>query len=303
MKIDIIILNYNGRDLLEKYLPSVCAAAIRSVHDSAVYVLDNCSSDSSRELVAGSFPGVGFIPAPRNLVLFSYNAFVAGLDSDVVILLNTDMKAEPDFIDPLVAHFSNEKIMFAAPRLMNFDGTFNGGKSFLGFSLGAVKMRVDYDNFMSGGKTHSIATGAFRRDAFVSMGGFDDLYLPGIWEEVDLCFRAMCLGWEGVYEPRSVVFHDESTTFHREYGKKRKMTIAHRNMFLFIWKNVREKDILFAHILLTLPRILVLLLKGQDTVLIGFIGALKRLPLALKKRALMKTEFLERKYDLKDFIG
>lgn len=284
MKIDILILNYNGKALLEAYLSSVSEAAKRSRHTCRVHVVDNVSTDGSVEMLAKRFPEVNVIKARENRVLCSYNEAVENLDSDIVIFLNNDIKVEPDFVDHLARHFASSDVMFVAPRLMNFDNTYNGGKSHLEFRNGAVRMVVDDKGYLEKGATQAISTGAFRRKTFLELGGFDDLYLPGIWEDVDICYRGLSRGWKGVYEPESLIWHDESTTFHREFGKKGKMRIAHRNMFLFFWKNITDKGIFTKHIILTLPRLVFLSLKGQVECLQGFFMALAKLPMALGKR-------------------
>ena len=284
MKIDILVLNYNGKSLMEAYLPSIVEAADESFNDCDVYVVDNLSTDGSVEFLKEKFPSVKVVVAKENRVLCSYNEVVNGLDSDVVIFLNNDMKLELDFVDHLAKHFDEQDVMFVAPRLMNFDNTYNGGRSYLELKNGAIRMSVDEENFMQPGATHAISTGAFRRKAFVELGGFDDLYLPGIWEDVDICFRGLSLGWKGVYEPKSLLWHDESTTFHREYGKKGKMKIAHRNMFLFTWKNITDKKILAKHFALTLPRVIGLSLRGDTECLEGFLQAMKFIPKVMGKR-------------------
>jgi GT2 family glycosyltransferase len=245
-------------------------------------------------MVRKLFPGVMLHQAPENRVLCSYNGVVSELDGDLVIFLNNDIKVEKDFVDLLAGHFNDEKVMFAAPRLINFDGTYNGGRSRIEFSGGAVKIIVEKDKALEPGPTKAISTGAFRKKAFLEMGGFDDLYLPGIWEDVDLCYRGMCMGWKGVYEPRSVIWHDESTTFHKEYGKRGKMRIAHRNMYLFIWKNIIDRRMLISHVLLSIPRAVFKYFTGAPEILEGLIGALGKMPQALKKRKAALSERAER---------
>jgi GT2 family glycosyltransferase len=284
MKIDILILNYNGKDLVKAYLPSVIEASKGSCNECNVHVVDNLSTDGSNEMILREFPEVCLHIARQNRVLCSYNEVVEKLDSDIVIFLNNDIKVEPDFVDRLARHFNDKKVMFAAPRLINFDGTYNGGRSFLKFEFGAIKMIVDKDAAAEPGPTKAISTGAFRRKMFLELGGFDDLYLPGIWEDVDICYRGLLSGWKGIYEPGSVIWHDESTTFHREYGKKGKMRIAHRNMFLFFWKNITDKKMLLTHVFLILPRGIIKYCTGATEILEGFILALKKLPSVLKKR-------------------
>lgn len=294
MKVDILVLNYNGKSLLEAYLPSVIAAAKKSSHECRAYVVDNKSADGSVEFLKEKFPEAGIIEAKENRVLCSYNEAVQGLSSDIVIFLNNDIKVEPDFVDKLVGHFDDASVMFVAPRLLNFDGTYNGGRSYLELRNGALKVTVDASGAEKPGETQAISTGAFRRRYFLDLGGFDDLYLPGIWEDVDLCFKGLMLGYKGVYDPSSVIWHDESTTFHKVYGKKKKMTIAHRNMFLFFWKNVTNAGFLLNHAVFLLPRLVALALKGNTEPALGFFQALGKLPLVVRKRKAEKKFFEKR---------
>ncbi|MFA6635564.1 MAG: glycosyltransferase [Candidatus Omnitrophota bacterium] len=284
MKVDILVLNYNGRDLMKEYLPSICTAAERSAHECKVHVVDNQSKDGSIEMLRNDFDKVKLHQAPENKVLCSYNDVVKELDSEVVILLNNDIKVEPDFADYLVERFDDRDVMFTAPMLKNFDGSYNGGKSLIRAEYGVIKIFVDEKNSSRAGRTMAIATGAFRRSLFVDLGGFDDLYLPGIWEDVDLCFRGLKRGLKGEYEPRSVIWHDESTTFNREYGAKKKLCLAHRNMFLFFWKNIHDPVLIAGHILFLPLRLVYSVLRGKPELVQGFFMAIRKLPEALKKR-------------------
>lgn len=285
MKIDILVLNYNGKDLLERFLPSVCAAAKKSSNNCKVWVIDNVSTDNSPEFVKNNFPEINFINAKANRVLFSYNDIVKGLDSDIVIFLNNDIKVKEDFVDYMAGHFNDDKVFFAAPCVLNMDGTFNGGKSHFEFKFGVIKSVVEADSYINAGTTQMISCGAFRRELFVKFGGFDDLYYPGIWEDADICYRGLKSGYKGVYEPRSVIWHDESTTFKKVYGNKEKMILAHRNMFLFLWKNITDIKMMITHLAMLIPAVAGAIIKNNMEFVVGFFKALSRLNEAVKKRA------------------
>lgn len=284
MKIDILVLNYNGKELLEKFLPSIMEACSASWHKCNLYVIDNKSTDGSQQFIKRSFPKVSIINAKVNKVLFSYNEALKSLDSDIAILLNNDIKVKEDFIDYLIEHFNDPNVFFVAPKVLNFDNSFNGGKSTLHFNLGILKNIVDVNEYSVVSRTHSIACGAFRRDLFLKLGGFDDLYLPGIWEEVDLCYRAQLVGKIGIYEPQSIIWHQESTTFTKKYGTRRKLIFAHRNMFLFVWKNIRDYNLISQHLFFLPQWLLYSILSGKNELALGFWEALKKLPQAISRR-------------------
>jgi GT2 family glycosyltransferase len=275
---------------MKEYLPSICEAAKNSSHECKVCVVDNLSTDGSVDFLRSEFPEVNIYRAEKNRILCSYNDAVQDLDSDVVIFLNNDIKVDPDFVDYLLDHFKKDDTMFVAPRVMNFDGTFNGGRSYLKFDKGVIKVMVDEEGYKLPGKTCAISCGAFKRKTFIDLGGFDDLYLPGIWEDVDICYRALKKGWKGIYEPRSVIWHAESTTFHREYGRKKKLVMAHRNMFLFFWKNIQNKTFLAKHLLITLPRVVAQAIAGKPEMMEGLFNAIPRLSLATGKRRSLKED-------------
>src|SRR5262245_2631148 len=123
----ILVLNYNGRGLLEECLPSVLEAAHNAPVPCGVTVVDNSSTDSSRELVASRFPTVGFLSEP-NRGLASFNAVLERREEPVVVLLNSDVKLDPHAVGPLLRVFeSKSDAFFSAPCCWTFDGrTYEG---------------------------------------------------------------------------------------------------------------------------------------------------------------------------------
>ncbi|MDP8990861.1 MAG: glycosyltransferase, partial [Acidobacteriota bacterium] len=117
----IVIPNWNGRDLLEKYLPSVVAAAER-VAGSEVIVVDNGSSDGSAEFVRERFPQVRVMALETNLGFGGgSNAGFRAARHDVVVLLNSDMRVEPDFLPPLLQGFSDAQVFSVACQIFFSD--------------------------------------------------------------------------------------------------------------------------------------------------------------------------------------
>ena len=286
----MLVLNYNGRALLEECMPSLVAAAKRAKHPTRLTVIDNCSKDNSVAYVRERFPGVGLYEALENRVLCSFNECVRGLDEDVVILLNNDIKVQENFVDPLVEVFENRADAFlASSRSFLFDGGFEGGKSlfFMKHGLFGTTCRFPgHEKFQeSFGLTHQAGYGAFDRQRFLDLGGFDDLYLPGRLEDSDLCFRAWRRGYRGYYQPRSVVYHKGGASFLARFGVSKTLSINFRNTFLFMWKNLSDPKLLLSHAFLLFPRIIYDLLRGRPELALGFFQALPRMRRALAKRA------------------
>ena len=123
----ILVLNYNGRALLAECLPSIVEAARQSPVPCGVTVVDNSSTDGSRELVEKCFPSVGFVSEP-NRGLASLNPVLERLNESVVLLLNNDVKLSPKAVGPLLRAFeAHDDVFFSAPCCWTFDGrTYEG---------------------------------------------------------------------------------------------------------------------------------------------------------------------------------
>jgi GT2 family glycosyltransferase len=293
-KVDLIILNYNGAEILPLCLPSIVEAAKRSPVPCQVIILDNKSKDKSIDYVRRNFPDVRIEITRENRVLFSYNELIPKLDSDIIILLNNDIKVDPDFIAPLLEYFKDKDIFGVAPRQMHFDGKgYNGGLSRIEFRCGMIS--ATQKPFPEGDARYSKASftlfnanGAFDRKKFLELGGFDDIFFPATWEDTDLCYRAWKKGWKMMYEPSSVIYHFEHYTMTRDEKNKDtllkdKRAMNRRNMFVFTWKDISDPAILSVHFLL-LPFNLLSATLYDRAKIRGFFEAVKVLPRIMKAK-------------------
>ena len=294
-KIDIIILNYNGAEILPQCLPSIVEAAKKSPIPCYVIVLDNKSKDGSLDYIRKTFPHVKVVISNENKVLFSYNDLIPKLDSDIVLLLNNDIKVDPDFIAPLLKYFSDPRVFAVAPKQMNFNGVgYNGGKNKIEFNFGIVQagqyLYGDNDPVMERtGYTFYNANAAFDRKKFVELGCFDEIYAPFTWEDTDIGYRAWKTGYKFIYEPKSVIYHNESYTFDREGGNIRnRRVITRRNSFIFTWKNITDMKLLAFHIAL-LPINLVSGIFYDWARIAAFTEALMYIPRILKRRKTQRS--------------
>ena len=203
------------------------------------------------------------------------------MSEDVAILLNNDIRVEPNFIDPLLKKFEKEpKTFLVAPRVMSFDGTWTeAGRSRAGIRFGIFWCNARYKGYekevMTASETFSSGFGAFSRKAFLELGGYDDRFMPGIFEDVDLCHRAQKSGYGLYYEPQSVVYHMGQATFKKEFGAEKISVLAHRNNFLYTWKNYSGVVFWLQHLFFLPLRLAFALLRGQTTFVQGFFQALK----------------------------
>lgn len=280
LKVAIVILNYRGAKLLPQCLPSIVEASQLSSYSCRVVILNNPSDgDDGLDFVRQNFPSVEIVQAPENKVLCSYNPYLATITEDVAILLNNDIRVDVDFVDSLVKPFSNPKIFLVAPKVMSFDGkTVEAADSRAKVKWGLFWCSARYPGYESNidheGPTFSSGFGAFRIHMFNQLGGYDERYLPGIMEDVDLCLRAQKAGYELVYEPASIVYHMGQATFKDAFKKKGLEVLAARNQFLFLWKNYSGLQFWTQHIFWLPFRFLFDLIRGRNALWIGFCQAL-----------------------------
>ena len=289
MKVNILVLDYNGRDLLAEFLPSVVEAAKASRHQCRVTVVDNGAAGDSADLLKNKFPTVSLVKCVENKVLCSYNDVARNIDDDIIILLNNDIRAEKGFVDPLVGAFlKSEDTFMAASKVLSISGEPEGSNTRARIKYGIFWASAKYKGYEANldkeALTFSAGIGAFDRKKFVELGGYDELYLPGTLEDSDLCFRAWKRGWQCVYEPKSVIRHMGQVSFHREFGAKKTRAINARNLFLFMWKNISDKKIILGHIIFTPVRLLYALITGKTEFVSGFFMAIKQFGAARSKR-------------------
>ncbi len=289
-KVHVLVLNYNGKGLLEECLPSLVAAVGRAKNPSRLTVIDNCSADGSVEFLRRRFPSVGVYEALKNRVLCSFNECAAGLTEDILILLNNDIRVREDFVDPLVEVFERHPDAFlVSSRSFLFDGSYEGGKSLFVMKYGLFGTTCRFPGFEkfqeAFGITHQAGFGAVDRQKFLALGGYDDLYLPGRLEDSDICFRAWKRGYRCYYQPQSIVYHKGGASFIGRFGVSKTLVINFRNTYLFMWKNVSDPWLLLSHVALLLPRLVYDLLRGRPELTLGFGRALARLPQALSRRS------------------
>ena len=249
----LVIPNWNGRELLERYLPSVVAAA-QGNPDNEVIVVDNGSRDGSAELVRERFPQVRLLELEENRGFGGgSNAGVRAAKNDVVVLLNSDMRVEPGFLAPLLEGFNDERVFAVSCQIFFTDAERRRDETGLtqgAWREGALRLRhrVDpgvtdlYPCFYGGG-----GSCAFDRRKFLELGGFDALLKPFYLEDADLGYLAWKRGWQVFYQPRSAVYHEHRGTIGRHFGARAIQAAYQKNFVLFAWKNIHAWRKLAAH--------------------------------------------------------
>jgi GT2 family glycosyltransferase len=282
----VLVLNYNGREHLEECLGSAVAAAAVVV-GCRVVLVDNQSSDDSVAFTRRRFPMVEIVIAPVNDFLFSLNSVVRVRTEEIVVIVNNDMRFDPRFVAALLPHFDDPALFGVGAAIRTWDDTAD--------TVGPRCARLTSCWFykwweldrQEPAETLEASGGAvaYRRRMFVELGGFDPLYRPGYFEDMDLSYRAWMRGWTVRYEPDSKAFHKISVTMVRRLGEGGKLRLLYRNHILFTIKNVGGAAFLLGFLLLLPLRALRPLLRGDLVPLAGVLRALPLMPRALMARS------------------
>jgi GT2 family glycosyltransferase len=249
----IVIPNWNGRELLAKYLPSVLEATGGNPANEVI-VVDNGSEDGSAQFVREQFPTVRLLALEKNLGFGGgSNAGVAEARNDIVVLLNSDMRVAQDFLAPLLEAFTNDKVFAVSCQIFFSDpdrrreetglteGRWHRGKLQVGHRIDD-QITEAFPCFYGGG-----GSCAFDRRKFLELGGFDEIFAPFYFEDADLGYGAWKRGWQVLYQPRSVVWHEHRGTIGRHFSDVRIAAVLGKNTLLFCWKNIHEWPRLAEH--------------------------------------------------------
>lgn len=277
MNVSVVIPNYNGEEILRKNLPKV----LEAVGDAEVIVVDDTSTDRSLEVLNSFEKNIKVIKSNRNLGFSStINKGVQEAKGDIVILLNTDVVPEKDFLKPLLRHFEDGKIFAVGCMDKSIEddkvvlrgrGIGQWKRGFLAHSRGEVDKTSTL--WVNGG------SGAFRKSIWRELGGFDELYNPFYWEDIDLSYRALKSGYKIVFEPKSIVVHEhEKGAIKSTYSNSEVKTIAYRNQFIFVWKNATDLDLQLLHLFWLPYHFIKAFMKGDIAFFKGFFTAFFQLP-------------------------
>ncbi len=316
MKIAIVILNWNGAVLLEKYLPSVTQYS----NGADIYVADNASTDGSVAFVKANYPNVRVIQnASNGGFAKGYNDALKHVEAEIFCLLNSDVEVTENWLRPIGAAFENiEGLAIAQPKILDllrpdhfeYAGAAGGFIDQLGypFCRGRIFQTLERDN----GQYNDIkeifwATGAcmfIKRDVFEALGGFDADYFAH-QEEVDLCWRAKNKGFKVYYVGETHVYHLGGSTLSNMNPKKTYLNF--RNSLFSITKNLPIKKafpIIFIRLLLDgvafFRFIFQLRLKHGLAILRAHLSFYRNFGTMYKKRE--KTAFIQKYFITKSIV-
>ncbi|MCB0851901.1 MAG: glycosyltransferase family 2 protein [Bacteroidetes bacterium] len=247
-QVTIAILNWNGKNWLEKFLPSVIATNHPSYE---ILVIDNGSTDDSISFLSENFPSVKVEQLDQNYGFTGgYNRAMAFIDTPYIVLLNSDVEVEPNWLGPLVDVMEKDpQVASVQPKirahhnktLFEYAGAAGGMIDILGypFCRGRIFDTVETDQGQFEETTEIFwATGAcclVRKNVIDEIGLFEETFFAHM-EEIDFCWRAKNHGYKVMYEPRSVVYHVGGGALPQ--GSPRKTYLNARNSLSCMYLNL-----------------------------------------------------------------
>ena len=244
----IVILNWNGIQYLQQFLPSVFSSTYSNYK---VVVADNASSDDSVQFLSQHYPQITIISFTENHGFArGYNDALKQVDADIFVLLNSDVEVMAGWLEPMVSLFlSDVKIAAIQPKMLaykqkhqfEYSGAAGGWLDLYGypFARGRVFDVCEEDNGQYDKAAEIFwASGAalvIRKSVYEEVGGFDDFFFAH-QEEIDLCWRIHLAGYKVYSCPQSVVYHVGGGTLPK--GNSLKTFLNFRNNLVMLTKNL-----------------------------------------------------------------
>jgi len=249
-RVAILILNYNGREHLQNFLPSI----IKYSSGCDIIVGDNGSTDDSIPTLEISFPSVRIIKFDKNYgYAEGYNLLIEQVDAEYIALVNSDIEATPQWTEPLIRLLdSSPTIAAVQPKVLSYvdksmfeyAGAAGGFLDSYGypFCRGRIFDTIEKDTSQFNDECEIFwASGAcfiIKKSVFIKAEGFDKTFFAHM-EEIDLCWRINNLGYKIMYTGESSVHHLGGGTL--SYGNSKKTYLNFRNSWMMLLKNLPRK--------------------------------------------------------------
>lgn len=275
-QVSAVIPNYNGKSLLKKYLPHVLntledkdeliVVDDNSTDESVKHLIKEYKLELTKKANLPTKYSNQYFPQPKNIKYKVYSNIVniskkkvtfilvtlednmrfaaaANLgvlfsSHDYILLLNSDVKPTKELRNELVQHFTDPEVFGVG--CLEYERDKDGeksGKNKLWFQKG-IFMHSKADDMFSGQSAWvSGGSGMFDKSKWMQLNGFDKLFYPAYWEDVDLSFRARQKGWKVLFDQNAVVYHIHESTNIDVFGEQKIMDMSWSNSIKFVEKN------------------------------------------------------------------
>ncbi len=281
-RVTFIVPNFNQRHLMDFCLPPLLKEA---GEEHEVMVVDDASTDDTVAYVREHYPQVRVIPLARNRGFAgAVRAGIAASKTPLFALINTDVQVRPGWLAAILPHFDRPDTFAVCSRIELPNGsqmeTGNVAPAWSGvLEPYHVPPTKPGPILYAGG-----ASSVYDRAKYDALGGFEPMYRPLYFEDIELGYRAWRHGWRSLFEPGASVLHQRRAWIGKRFGNAYANETFLKNGLLFVWKNVRDREMLAQHLAYVYARLLSEILNGEHTMAYAVLRALPLMPRVLMKR-------------------
>jgi len=256
--ISIILPNYNGTSLLEKYLPSLHSSIRNAKVAYEILVVDDCSTDNSVDYLKYNHPKIEIIQNKQNLGFSrTCNIGISKSKYPYVCVCNTDVKFDENYFVCAFEYIKRNRPFALKGDILNYtDGQYSNTDKMcqLVFKSGLYRFKCDIEpdskkiGYEEGQQFMGLGCCFIaEREKLVELGGFNEIFSPFYWEDSDLCIRALKKGFNVSYVPECKVFHYASSSISKKNKIAFRKFISNRNKFLFTWMHITRPILQIKH--------------------------------------------------------
>ena len=247
-----------------------------------IVVNDNPNRSIKKSLEV--FPQIVLIENQKNLGFTgAVHKGIIHANKDYILLLNSDVVlTDSSYVKALDTMKKDQRVFAVSFAQKEKDGS-TVGKNSIYWEKGffqhkkAPDLKPGINGWAEGGSC------MLNKRVYKEIGGFDPIYAPFYWEDIDLSYRAWKAGYEVLFDPEIVVTHHHESTIGKYFSQEYIKPIAYRNQFIFIWKNIENSTLLLTHLIRTKWSLPMMIFKDRSYVK-GFLKALMLLPKVIAKR-------------------
>jgi GT2 family glycosyltransferase len=312
--ISVVIPSWNGLPLLQKFLPSVIesVAAFQAMTSlpAEIIIADDDSIDDSGAWLKANYPSIRFETAsPRHGFSPTVNRGVRAAKYSWVFVLNNDVAMEPNTLRPLIEHFADPSVFGVVGQVYDAaTGLLIGGGQYGEFRRGFLGVHerffVRESEPVAKSPYHTLwgngCSTIYDREKFLAMGGFEELFAPYGWEDVEIGIKAWKQGFPTIYEPRSAIWHARSATIGSRFRRRRVRAVYERNRLWAHWMHLDTAQQFMKHAGMLLLKLVCDPLALRWDMWSSFLQALREVPRVrarrkelLRQRRLLLTEVFQ----------
>lgn len=286
--LSVVIPNYNGAALLEKYLPPLKEALQAAVQRFEIIVVDDASTDGSVEYLRRHHPDVMVLVNVTNLGFGqTMNRGIRAAKGAILFSLNSDVLVDSDIFSAILPRFADSALFAVTPNIVDPRTGYNQAvyrlkPEICWYTDTCLQQFPPADEL----PLFFACAGAcfYHREKLLELGGFDSIFSPFYVEDVDLSYQAWKRGWKCLLEPSATVYHFSNSTIEKHHRKRKIKFLTARNKHYFLWMNITDPALVWRYWFCLIPSLLWDVVTFRKYKFIGLFMALPRLGTVLEKR-------------------